>query len=70
MVKDGYGFFPYSGFLTDNNKILILAYTDKPKVSHTSPEEHIVKMHGQVYHYKDGSVRWKEKDAYYRGKND
>lgn len=38
--------------------------------SHSSPEEHVVKAHGQRYHYKDGSVRWKEKDAYSRGNND
>ena len=35
----------------------------------SSPEEHMVKGHGQHYHYKDGSVKWKEKDPYPRGGN-
>jgi len=38
-------------------------------VERSSPEEHMVKGHGQHYHYKDGSVRWKEKDPYPRGGN-
>lgn len=37
--------------------------------THSSPEEHVVKAHGQRYHYKDGSVRWKEKHTYSRGKS-
>lgn len=36
-------------------------------LGHPSPEEHMVKGHGQHYHYKDGSVRWKEKEPYSRG---
>lgn len=35
----------------------------------SSPEEHMVKGHGQHYHYKDGSVRLKEKAPYQRGGN-
>lgn len=35
----------------------------------SSLEEHMVKGHGQRYHYKDGSVRWKEKAPYHRGGN-
>ncbi len=35
----------------------------------SSPDEHTVKGHGQHYHYKDGSVKWKEKDPYPRGAN-
>ena len=35
----------------------------------SSPDEHTVKGHGQRYHYKDGSVKWKDKDAYPRGGN-
>lgn len=38
-------------------------------VEHSSPEEHMVKGHGQRYHYKDGSVMWKEKAPYPRGGN-
>lgn len=38
-------------------------------VERLSPEEHMVKGHGQHYHYKDGSVRWKEKAPYSRGSN-
>ena len=49
-------------------------YTESESVGrlqgpHNSPEEHIVKAHGQRYHYKDGSVRWKEKHTYSRGKS-
>ena len=36
-------------------------------IERSSPEEHTVKGHGQRYHYKDGSVRWKEKGPYSRG---
>ena len=32
-------------------------------------DEHTVRGHGQHYHYKDGSVKWKEKDPYPRGGN-
>ena len=39
---------------------------DTYSVERSSPEEHMVKGHGQHYHYKDGSVRWKEKDPYPR----
>lgn len=35
----------------------------------SSPDEHTVKGHGQRYHYKDGSVKWKDKDPYPRGGN-
>lgn len=35
----------------------------------SSPDEHTVKGHGQRYHYKDGSVKLKDKDAYQRGGN-
>lgn len=35
----------------------------------SSPDEHIVRGHGQRYHYKDGSVKWKDKDPYSRGGN-
>lgn len=35
----------------------------------SSPDEHIVRGHGQRYHYKDGSVKWKDKDSYPRGGN-
>ena len=35
----------------------------------SSPDEHTVKGHGQRYHYKDGSVKWKDKDPYSRGGN-
>lgn len=35
----------------------------------SSPDEHIVRGHGQRYHYKDGSVKWKDKDPYPRGGN-
>lgn len=38
-------------------------------VERSSPDEHIVKGHGQHYHYKDGSVRWREKAPYPRGYN-
>ncbi|HFI0077020.1 TPA: hypothetical protein ACGO3I_001314 [Streptococcus suis] len=38
-------------------------------VKRSSLEEHMVKGHGQRYHYKDGSVRWKEKAPYHRGGN-
>lgn len=30
-------------------------------VERSSPEEHMVKGHGQHYHYKDGSGRWRKK---------
>ena len=35
----------------------------------SSPDEHTVKGHGQRYHYKDGSVKLKDKDVYQRGGN-
>ncbi|MGQ7345538.1 hypothetical protein ACTGWF_03560 [Streptococcus suis] len=38
-------------------------------VGRSSLEEQMVKGHGQRYHYKDGSVRWKEKAPYQRGGN-
>ena len=38
-----------------------------PKEQRKSPEEHIVNARGQRYHYKDGSVRYKEKQPYKRG---
>lgn len=38
-------------------------------VERSSPDEHMVKGHGQHYHYKDGSVRFKEKAPYQRGGN-
>lgn len=38
-------------------------------VDRSSPEAHMVKGHGQHYHYKDGSVRLKEKAPYPRGGN-
>ncbi|NQL65756.1 teneurin-3 [Streptococcus suis] len=38
-------------------------------VGRSSLEEHMVKGHGQHYHYKDGGVRWKEKAPYQRGGN-
>lgn len=38
-------------------------------IERTFPEKHMVKEHGQHYHYKDGSVRWKKKVPYPRGGN-
>lgn len=38
-------------------------------VERSSPDEHMVKGHGQHYHYKDSSVRFKEKAPYTRGGN-
>ena len=38
-------------------------------VERSSPEEHMVKGHGQHYHFKDGSIRLKEKAPYQRGGN-
>ena len=35
----------------------------------SSPNEHTVRGHGQHYHYKDGSVKWKDKEPYPRGGN-
>lgn len=35
----------------------------------SSPDAHTVRGHGQRYHYKDGSVKWKDKDSYPRGGN-
>lgn len=32
----------------------------------SSPDDHTVRGHGQHYHYKDGSVKWKEKAPYPR----
>ena len=52
------------------------SYEDYPADQHTtessersSPDEHIVRGHGQRYHYKDGSVKWKDKNPYPRGGN-
>lgn len=52
------------------------SYDDYPVVQDTSesserssPDKHTVKGHGQRYHYKDGSVKWKDKDPYPRGGN-
>ena len=52
------------------------SYDDYPAVQdssesleRSSPDEHIVRGHGQRYHYKDGSVKWKDKDPYPRGGN-
>lgn len=33
------------------------------------PTQGTVRGHGQHYHYKDGSVKWKDKDPYPRGGN-
>lgn len=38
-------------------------------IERASPDKHTVRRHGQHYHYKDGSVKWKEKDSYPRGGN-
>lgn len=38
-----------------------------PTEKRKSPEEHTVNDQGQRYHYKDGSVRYKEKQPYRRG---
>lgn len=38
------------------------------KAKRKSPEEHTVNDRGQRYHYKDGSVKYKEKQPYIRGK--
>lgn len=52
------------------------SYEDYPADQDTSEsskrsslDEHIVRGHGQRYHYKDGSVKWKDKDPYPRGGN-
>ena len=37
------------------------------KEKRKSPKEHTVNDPGQRYHYKDGSVRYKEKQPYKRG---
>ena len=39
------------------------------KAKRKSPEAHTVNDRGQRYHYKDGSVRYKEKQPYIRGKS-
>lgn len=38
-------------------------------IKRSSPDEHTVRGHGQHYHYKDGRVKWKEKEPYSRGGN-
>lgn len=63
----------FSAFVTDN----YLTSSEKSddsldekimKAKRKSPEEHTVNDQGQRYHYKDGSVRYKEKQPYKRGK--
>ena len=58
------GSFSYS-----NDDVLVDNPCTDISIERSSPEEHMVKGHGQRYHYKDGSVRWKEKDPYPRGGN-
>ena len=40
------------------------------KANRTSPKEHDVSAHRQRYHYKDGSVKWKDKAPYHKGGKD
>lgn len=59
-----------SGTFDDNyDEVLTYEVDMDTSEKHSSPQEHMVKGHGQHYHYKDGSVRWKEKDPYPRGGN-
>ena len=58
-----------SSFSDSNDDVLADNSGTDFSIERSSPEEHMVKGHGQHYHYKDGSVRWKEKDPYPRGGN-
>lgn len=69
--SDDYRYTPSrngSGSFNDDEVQVDIADTYS-SVERSSPEEHMVKGHGQHYHYKDGSVRWREKDPYTRGHN-
>lgn len=69
--SDDYRYTPSrngSGSFNDDEVQVDIADTYS-SVERSSPEEHMVKEHGQHYHYKDGSVRWREKDPYTRGHN-
>ena len=52
-----------------NDEALVDNSNTDYSVELSSPDEHMVKGHGQHYHYKDGSVRFKEKAPYTRGSN-
>ena len=71
--SDDYSYTPSrsgSNFFNDDNDGDEVDTVDSyNSMERSSPEEHMVKGHGQHYHYKDGSVRWKEKDPYPRGGN-
>lgn len=71
--SDDYGYTPsrsgIGSFNDDNDGDEVDTVDAYYSVERSSPEEHMVKGHGQRYHYKDGSVRWKEKDPYPRGGN-
>lgn len=67
--NSGYG--RSRGLDCDEYEELYNDYSTDEKTSESSdrslPDEHTVRGHGQRYHYKDGSVKWKEKDPYSRG---
>ena len=58
-----------SSSISDSGDDVLVDNSGNFSIERSSPEEHMVKGHGQHYHYKDGSVRWKEKDPYPRGGN-
>lgn len=58
-----------SSFSDSNDDVLVDNSGTDFSIARSSPEEHMVKGHGQHYHYKDGSVRWKEKGPYPRSRN-
>lgn len=69
--SDDYRYTPSrngSGSFNDDEVQVDIADTYS-SVERSSPKEHMVKGHGQHYHHKDGSVRWREKDPYPRGHN-
>lgn len=70
VVNGGHSGSGNSGsFSYSNDDVLVDNPCTDISIERSSPEEHMVKGHGQRYHYKDGSVRWKEKDPYSRGGN-
>lgn len=59
-----------SNYFSDSyDEVQVNSVDDDTSLERKSPKAHMVKGHSQRYHYKDGSVRWKEKEPYSSGGN-
>ena len=71
--SDDYSYTPSqsgSNYFSDSyDEVQVNSVDDDTSLERKSPKAHMVKGHSQRYHYKDGSVRWKEKEPYSSGGN-